>query len=534
MRSLPLFLFGACAAASAAAAPSPAAEAAATQLVRTHVTFLADDLLEGRAAGTRGYDIAARYVAAEFQRLGLQPGATADSYLQPVRLLESKRDYAGARFTLRAAGQPDVSLEPLKDFVAAPVAGTESAEITGEAVFVGYGVHAPDHGYSDFAGVDLTGKIAVVLFNAPAKLAVTARAHFSHRDTKAAELARRGAIGMITVGSTWTAVLASAHLPAATLLAADGAPIDVVAGIRVGGSVSPAGAEKLFARSPRPLAEVNAAAQRSEPQAFPLGVTVTLAATAKERPFSSPNVLALLPGSDPALARDFIVVTSHLDHLGIGPAVNGDTIYNGAIDNAIGVGALLAAAEWFVRHNVKPRRPILFAAVTAEEKGLLGARHLSRNPPLGGRFAANLNVDAGPFFAPLRAAIGMGREHTTLGAVFETVATRLGWAIRPDPRPDERRFVRSDQYAFVKEGIPALRIVAAPESTDPKIDLLEIDRAYWRDRYHQRNDDLAHPIDFPSAGAFAVLLGEVTRAVADDPAAPAYLPGDFFGELFKR
>jgi Zn-dependent M28 family amino/carboxypeptidase len=332
----------------------------------------------------------------------------------------------------------------------------------------------------------------------------------------------------------WATVLAGSRFPAMTLRDAQGALVDVVSAIRVSASTSPSGAGKLFAFSPRAFAEVVAAATRNEPQHFPLGVDVTLSASATQRAVSSHNVLAALPGSDPDLANDYVVITSHLDHLGVGVAVNGDTIYNGAIDNAIGVGSLVAAASYLAENKIQLRRPILFAAVTAEEKGLLGARHLSRTPPAGGRFAANLNVDAGPFFAPLRAAIGMGKEHTTMGAIFETVATRLNWAIRPDPRPEERRFVRSDQYSFVLEGVPALRVLAAPESTDAAIDLAAIDRVYWRDRYHKPNDDLQHAIDFDSAGAFAVLLAEVARAVADSEQPPAWLPGDFFGERFGR
>ena len=520
------------------AASSPA-ETTATQRVRAHVTFLADDLLEGRAAGTRGHELAAAYVASQFAAAGLVPKGVDNSYRQPVQLVESTRDFANARFIVRAPNEPEVALEPLNDFLIAPVPGREFAELAAPAVFVGFGVHAPEQGYSDFAGVDLQGKIAVLFFGAPASLPGTARAHYSDRDTKAQELARRGAIALITVNPPfeetrrpWGTVLAGSRFPAMTLLGTDGQLVDVVAQIAIGGSVSPSGAAKLFARSPRPFHEAVAAASRNEPQNFPLGIELSLAARATQRPVASHNVLAALPGTDSALAHDYVVITSHLDHLGIGAAVNGDTIYNGAIDNAIGVASLLAAAQHLAENKIVTRRPLLFAAVTAQEKGLLGARHLSRNPPAGGRFAANLNVDAGPFFAPLRAAIGMGKEHTTLGPLFEAVARRLDWAIRPDPRPEERRFVRSDQYSFVLEGVPALRVLAAPESTDPAIDLAAIDRVYWRDRYHKPNDDLQHPIHFESAGAFAILLAEVARAAADAEQPPAWLPGDFFGDRF--
>jgi hypothetical protein len=356
-----------------------------------------------------------------------------------------------------------------------PAAGIAASELTAPAVFVGFAIHAPEFNYSDFAaGIDVKGKIAVILAGSPKSLPATAKAHYSREKT--AELVRRGAVGIVTVNPPaedlrrpWPATLLAARFPAASLVGPDGQLVDVVAAIRATALLSPAGAAKLFAHSPKPFAAVVAAADKSTPQHFDFGVVLTIAGRAAIKPFVSANVLAVLPGTDPALARDPIVITSHLDHLGIGTPVKGDAIYNGAIDNAIGVGALLAAARHLAENKLAGRRPIVFAAVTAEEKGLLGARHLSRNPPAGSRWAANLNVDAGPFFAPLRAAIGMGKEHTTLGPLFEATATRLGWAVRPDPKPEERRFVRSDQYAFVREGIPALRVVAAPESTDPKV-----------------------------------------------------------------
>ncbi len=525
----------------AAAAPNPAAESGAGREVQAHVTFLADDLLEGRRAGTRGFDLAARYVATEFLKLGLKPGGPNGSFWQPVQLRETTRDFQASKFIIQTPNKPDLALEPVSEFLIAPALGSESADVSGPAVFVGYGVHAPDQGYSDLEGIDLKGKIAVVLFGAPAKLPGTARAHFSDRDTKATELARRGAIGLITVKTPaeearnpWVNLVASSRFAPASLLGPDGKLVDIVPEIRVGGSTSPGATAKLFAVSPKPFADLVAAAERSEPQHVALGISLTLSARAKEASLATQNVLGILPGSDPALANDYIVVTSHLDHLGIGAAVNGDTIYNGAIDNAIGVASLIAAANYLVEQGVKPRRPILFAAVTAEEKGLLGARHLSRNPPAGGTFAANLNVDAGAFFAPLRAVIGMGKEHTTLGKTFESVATGLNWTIRPDPRPEDRRFVRSDQYSFVREGVPALRVLAAAESTDTAINLTEIDRIFWRDRYHKPSDDLQQSIHYESAGAFAVLLAEVTRQVADSAQPPAWLPGDFFGARFGR
>lgn len=541
------------------------AEVRATRDARAHLEFLGDDLLEGRGTGTRGYDLAAAYVAAQFKRLGLEPAGAGGTFRQPVRLLESTRDLTAARMTIHAEGADDVALQSPADFLARPAGNRQHAEIRAPVVFVGFGVHAPEHGYSDFEGVDLKGKIAVIVANAPAKLPGTARAHYSSNQTKTAELAQRGAIAILSIGTgggggpganaeksgkagaegakksdppapgaAWNAALAGARTPSMVLLNADGALADDRPEIQLTASLNPAHADKLFARSPRPYAELVAATRRSEPTSVPLGVELSIAAGATTRAITCHNVVAVLRGSDPALASDYLVVTSHLDHLGTTTPVNGDAIFNGVMDNAVGVTTLLAVAEHFVTTGARLRRPVLFAAVTAEEKGLLGSRHLSRNPPAGARFVANVNVDMGPFFAPLRAVIGYGSEHSTLGRVLDDVAARLGWAVRPDPAPAQRVFVRSDQYSFVREGVPAIFLEPAPESTDPAIDLGALNREFMRSRYHKRSDDLQQPIDWESIGAFAILTAEVTRTVANLDTSPAWLAGDFFGETFGK
>ncbi len=578
-------------------------ENVATRQVRAHVNYLGDDLLEGRGTATRGYELASAYVVAQFRALGLAPAGADQTYRQTVPLLESIRDIDAAKFTIKRAGTEDVVLQSPADFLTRPSGARESAEVSGAVIFVGFGVHAPEHGYSDFEGVDLTGKIAVILPNAPAKLPGTARAHYANGQTKAAELGRRGAVAYLMVGTgnvpvtapavaaasapagapaaaaaatpatvaenasaasaaaltpaptappattgttpptppapapgpgAWNGSIATARTPAVSLLGPDNSVPDSPPNILIVAALNPARIDKLFAHSPRSFSELVSASQRSEPQPTELGIEVSLAAGAKTRAFSCHNVLAMMPGSDPALANDYVVVSCHLDHLGIGTAVNGDSIFNGVMDNAAGVASMLAAAQALVTREGKPRRPILFAAVTAEEKGLLGSRHLSRNPPAGMRFAANINLDMGPFFAPLRAVIGYGSEHTTLGGVLDLVAGKLNWSVRPDPTPAQRIFARSDQYSFVREGVPAIFLEPAPESTDPTVDLAALNREFMRSRYHKRSDDLKQPIHYESIGAFAILAAEVIHAAANAETAPAWLPGDFFGERFGR
>ncbi|HWA24587.1 MAG TPA: M28 family peptidase [Lacunisphaera sp.] len=521
------------------AVPNFAADAAkATRRVQAHATFLADDLLEGRGTGTRGYALAVRYVATQFARLGLEPGGDGGGYEQPMRFLESTNQLEAGRLVVRHDGRED-SLVPINDMIASPNVSETSASVTAPAVFVGFGVQAPDLGYDDFAGVDLKGKIAVVLQGAPKRFPSTQRAHHTSTEQKRMLAVKHGAVGLVIALPPWeeaihpwAVAVARARFPAMRLLDAAGAVVDGYPELRATAAVNRTATARLLAASGHTAEEVFAKADRGEPQAFDLQAEFTLGGEATLRTVASANVLGWLPGTDPALARQPIVVTAHLDHLGIGAAVNGDTIYNGAMDNAIGIGIVLAAAEELA---TAPRaaRPVLFAALTGEEKGLLGAVHLSRNPPARvEHFAANVNVDMPLFMAPVRSIIAWGAEHTTLGPIATAAAARDAFAVTPDPMPEETIFIRSDQYPFVKSGVPSIYLSSGQQSPDPSVDLRVLWTRHLRERYHKPSDDLNQPIDWPSAGAFAGLVTDILRDVANDPQAPAWLPGDFFGGLF--
>ena len=522
-----------------ALAPARAQDPAALaeRRVRAHVTFLADDLLEGRGTGTRGHGLAMNYVAAQFMRLGLEP-AGDPGFQQPLALRESRLDLDAGKLVIRHAGSAEITLAPINDMIARPAAGVAASEITAPAVFVGFAIHAPEFNYSDFAaGIDVRGKIAVVLTGSPKDLPATAKAHYSREKT--AELVRRGAVGVVSVftpaeerRSPWAFAINSSRFPSMRLINPDGSLVEAYPELRATASVSRTAAAALFKHASRPLTEVFAASERSEPQAFPLEIELTVGGRATVADITSGNVLGWLPGSDPTLAGEPIVVTAHLDHLGIGPAINGDSIYNGALDNALGTAALIAAAEQLTA-GPRLRRPVLFAALTAEEKGLLGATHLARHPPARvRRFAANLNFDMPVILAPVRDVIGIGAEHTTLGASLAVVAAKMNFTLSPDPAPDEVVFVRSDQYPFIRAGVPALFMKSGLRGLDPKQDLAALESDFRKTHYHKPGDDLTRPIHWPSAGTFAVLTAELIRAVADDPVAPAWKPGDFFGSRF--
>ncbi len=523
-----------------ALSPAAANFEVATRRVQAHTTFLADDLLEGRGAGTAGYDLAARYVASQFQRIGLEPGADNGSYLQSMKFLESANRIEAGRLSVRHAGGEDVLL-PVNDMVAYPNISEEKSSVTAPAVFLGFGVQAPELGHDDFAGMDLQGKIAVVLWGAPQQFPSTQRAHHSNREQKRQLVAKLGAVGLVIIQTPsleaiypWALVVSNNRFPSMGLLDASGAVVDGHPRLRAGAAVSRAAANRLFGASGHTAAEVFARAEAGEVLSFDLKAEITVGGEATIRTVTSANVIGWLPGSDPALAGQPVVVTGHLDHLGIGAAVDGDSIYNGAMDNAVGIGLILAAAEQMAA-GPRPARPVLFAALTAEEKGLLGAYHLARTPPSRvQQFAANVNVDMPLFPAPVRSLIAWGAEHTTLGALTLSAATKAGWVVTPDPMPEETIFVRSDQYPFVQSGVPSIYLSSGMKPVDPAVDLAGMWSTHLKTRYHKPSDDLSQPVDWPSAGALAVLITDIVTDTANASPAPAWLPNDFFGGLYGR
>jgi hypothetical protein len=519
----------------------PAVDRAVERAIGGHIAFLADDLLEGRGAGTRGHEIASRYVSTQLGKLGLEPGLGTNGWFQVVPFLESLVIEESRQMSLRHAGGTEVLDCPADFLIAAPFT-TTNASVTAPLVFVGFGVRAPELGYDDLAGVDLRGKIAVVLSKAPSRFPATALAHHSHARQKAKALADAGAVGVISVPTPkdlveapWARQVMQARFPAMRWLGADGQPADVVPQLKVTGSLSPAGAAKVFARGPKPLAEVLAAGERGEVQGFPLNVEATLAVRGEQRRISSPNVIGVLRGSDPKLAGEAVVVTAHLDHQGIGTAVNGDAIYNGAYDNAVGIAMMLESARTLAMEGKRPRRTVVFSAVTAEEKGLRGSEYLAQHFPTGaGRPVANVNLDMVLVTQPTRKFTVLGIEHSTLRGPVEKAAGRAGLELVPDPRPERVTFIRSDQYSFIRQGVPAIfpkvadipGAQAKPGEVTPEV--------FVKDHYHRPSDDLSLPRDGDSSVRFVRFMVDVLRQVADAEEAPRWNKGDFFGEMFGK
>jgi hypothetical protein len=532
-----------CAAAIVTAHAAPAAGRPDVQpeRIRAHVEFLADDLLEGRAAGTRGYDLAARYVAAQMAALGLKPAGTAGTWYQEIEFLEGSPVVPAGRLELLRDGSV-VALESARDFLPALDYFAAQSEIEAPLAFVGFAVHAPERGYDDFAGVDLRGKIAVVLSGGPPTFPSTARAHYSAGLTKNAELVRRGAVGVLTVRTPWDErttpwerIVQQSWRPGMRWLDADGRPANAFPELKRQATLGPSGATAVFAEAAKSLEQVFEDAKAGRSTAFELPGRARLAGQTMTSRRQSANVVGILEGSDPKLRGEHLVLTAHLDGVGRGAAVAGDSIYNGAMDNATGIGVMLEVARALQSAKVRPKRSIVFVATTAEERGLLGADYYAERPTVPrASIVANLNMDMPVAAVPLRDLVAYGAEHSTLGSVVSRAARAEGYVLTPDPRPDEVIFVRSDQYPFVRRGIPALYLDAGEAAIDGSARGRETYDAFLKDRYHQPSDDLSQPIDYGTLAGLARVNARVVLEVANARERPRWNAGDFFGETYGK
>lgn len=520
-------LAGLAAASMAAAAPSqtPAADFTA-EAFRAHVGFLADDLLEGREAGTRGYDLAARYVAAQFEALGLRPAA-GGGWFQPIEFAR-----IGTAGTPRLTVGSHVFING-EQIVFRPSAGGEALALAAPLVFAGYGLDMPTRGFDDYRGLDVRGKIVVVLDGYPEGTPSDVGAHLNSE--KATMAARRGAVGLVTVrtrsdpdGAGWRRYRGTANRPLTTWVGPDGRAF-APHGLAFTATLDRAAAEPLFAEAGRPLAQLIAEAQ---PRGFAFAAPARVereAATADR--FSSANVIAILPGTDPALAGEYVLLMAHLDGLGVRPEGAGnageDRIRNGAMDNATGIATLIEVAREMSEPGNRPRRPIIFAAVTAEEKGLLGAEYLANNPVTDGRIAAVVNLDMPVLTYDFQDVIAFGAEHSTMGPIVERAARRMGVALTPDPLPQEGLFTRSDHYEFVRVGVPAVFLMTgfAGEGRERFTRFLQ-------NEYHSPRDDMALPFDWNAGARFAQLNYLIAREIANGEQAPLWYADSFFGDAF--
>ena len=510
------------------------------QALQAHVSFLADDLLDGRAAASRGYEIAAKYVAAQLQQYGLKPAGDEGGWFQQVPLLEATAVLPGSSAKLTRDNQ-STEFEYSTDYLPGAYFAASNSNVTAPLAFAGFGVEAPDLHYNDFEHVDLAGRIAVIFSGAPAQFPSYARAYHSWSSRKWSKLVEHGAVGVIVIDSPedaqripWERSVALSWVPQMRWLDENGTPVDAFPELKLRFRFNPEAAPRLFEGAERSYAEVLAALTDSIAQGFALPSTMTLTTTTGLRRTTSTNVVGLLEGADPKLKSEYVVVSAHLDHLGKGAAVDGDSVYNGAHDNALGIALLLEMARTLAA-GPRPKRSILFVAFTAEERGLLGSDFFvahSGTPPRS--FVANINIDMPLTFAPTRDVIAYGAEHSSLGPLAATAAGAYGYRISPDLRPQEAAFIRSDQFSFVRRGVPAVALQSGNQSRDAKIDLQAIQLEFRERHYHQPSDDTSLPMDFPAAADLARINRRIVQDVANAANRPRWRPGDFFGRTFRN
>lgn len=519
---------------AALAAPLPADQAA----MKAHVLFLASDAMKGREAGSPEFDIAAQYVAAQFYAAGLRPGGDDGGYLQTVPLVSFRAaDKGGFSWTPRGG-----TARPLvfgEDYVPSANGAKVETRLSAPVVFVGYGIVAPQYGYDDYAGVDVRGKIVAYVGGAPARFGGEERAFFGSAGTKARAAEARGAVGVVTIESPRTAkarpfarIAASYDAPRMTWANPDGTgKVDAPAAPSLG-TLSMAGAAKLFGAAWPGIAKQAAKPDARFKSVAPAG-TLTAVTKTGFTPAASSNVVGMIPGNDPVDGKEVVVLSAHLDHIGVTKPVSGrddgDAINNGALDNAIGIASLIEEAKRFKASGVAPRRTILFLAVTGEEKGLVGSDYFTNHPtmPLSS-IVADVNLDMPILTYRFEDMVVFGAERSTLGPIVRKAVAAIGVTLSPDPMPDEGIFVRSDHFRFVQKGIPS--VFLWPGQKGPGKAAVGY---FMANNYHKPSDDLSQPILWDQGIRFVDANYRIAREIADGPARPVWNAGDYFGTLYK-
>ncbi|OWK28948.1 M28 family metallopeptidase [Sphingomonas mucosissima] len=513
-----------------AAAPLSAGAAA----IKSHVMFLAADAMRGREAGSPEYDIAAEYVAAQFFAAGLKPGGDKGGYAQNVPLVSYKPDGQGTLAITGAAGQSALTFGT--DYIPSSNPRTAETSVSAPVVFVGYGIVAPQYGRDDYRGVDVKGKIVAFVSGSPSKMTGEERAWLGAATTKARFAAERGAVGTIALVTPRSdkqrpfarLVEANDH-SRMTWANADGTGHVEEGGIPALATLSLSGAQKLFAGARTSWAKIARAAEKADATFTPEALPVTVSATTKTKfeQVRSSNVVGVLPGSDPALSREVVVLSAHLDHVGVSGKAE-DKIHNGALDNAIGIASLIEEAKRFQKEG-PAKRTILFLAVTAEEKGLVGSDYFANHPTVPAEsIIANVNLDMPILTYKFEDMVAFGGDRSTLGPIIRGAVEGAGVALSPDPIPDEGIFVRSDHFRFVQKGVPS--VFLWPGQKGPGKAAVE---HFLSTNYHKPTDDLSQPIEWEEGVRFVDVNYRIARNIGDAATRPVWNKGDYFGTLFK-
>ena len=507
------------------------------ELIRSHMTYLASDELKGREAGTPGYDAAAAYVAAEFEKLGVAPAGDDGTYFQTIEFTKSVRDADAVELRVINAIGSTIPLEENVDYV---VSGSstqsESAIMAAQLVFVGYGLVAPDMGRDDYADLDVSGKVVLMLAGTPDGIQTEERAYYGRK--KMSDAFERGATGVITLATptgeriySFKRLVGEGRLQTASMswIGPNGEP-NARAPFAVSARMSMEGATKLFGSVGVNYDEIIAASEADGGlvKGFELPFVVNMAQKSTIERVKSANVIGMIEGSDPALKAEYIVLTAHLDHIGETESFAGDRINNGALDNAAGVSTLLEAAR-LIMAGERPRRSILFVVVTAEEKGLLGAEYFTLNPTVPAEaMVANVNLDMPILTYDFTDVVAFGADRSTIADAVSAAAEEMGMTLSPDPMPDQGLFTRSDHFRFVEIGVPSVFLATGYANGG---------EAAWGEHfaknYHRPSDDMSNALNFDAAAKFATLNVGIALRLANADQRPLWNAGDFFARQFN-
>jgi hypothetical protein len=496
-----------------------------------HVQYLAGDSLEGRETGSHGFDLAAAYVQDQFKQAGLEPAGT-DGYFESVAFHVTQPDPSQSSWELVCDQQTTPVV--LGKEASINIRGVNGGPLDAPAVFVGYGFAVPERGFDELAGLDLRGKVAVAITCGPNSIPGPIRSFYQSSGERWQQLQKAGAVGLVMIANPKTDIpweRAQASKPKTSVVLAD-PELDGLRGLKFSGTINPAYADKFLAGSGHSFAELQALADQGKPlPKFALTFRFRTRTGITQLPaIQSVNVIGLLPGHDPQHKHEYVVLSAHLDHLGIGRPINGDAIYNGAMDNAAGIASLIEAAKALSAQPIK--RTILFIAFTGEEEGMLGSQYYVAHPTVKLKdIVAAINMDMYLPLFPLHYIEVQGLGESSLGNDIRGVAQLNDVEVQFDKQPPQNRFIRSDQASFVRQGIPGLgfKFGWTPDSPEQKIF-----NTWIHDRYHAPSDDLQQPVDTVAAAQFTHIIAQLAMRVANEPNKPAWYPESFYDHLAAK
>ncbi len=492
-----------------------------------YVKVLADDNMEGRETGSAGLRRAQAFVVDHLTKSGLRPLGT-NGFYQPIKFVSRQVVESESSLALVRDGKAQQLTLGNEAFFSTRVDLAPSVEAP--LVFVGYGLRIPENNYDDLAGLDLKGKVVVILAGSPASIPGALSSHYQYVAERAKTLREAGVIGTITIANPanmdipWSRQSVNRNHPSMALA---GPEFNETAGQQLAVAFNPANADLLFAGSGHTFSELLVIAKdRKQLPRFPLVVSVRAKVKLQKTELESANLVAKLPGADPKLKDEYVVLSAHLDHIGIGEPINGDNIYNGAMDNASGSAVLMDVAAALNKSPQKPRRSLIFLFLTAEEKGLLGSKYFTAHPTVpASSMIANINIDMFLPIVPMKAVTVYGLGESDLADSAKAVAESLGIKVQADMEPQRNIFIRSDQYNFIRHGVPALAMKVGYEPGSPEEKLF---KNWLTQRYHAPSDDLNQPVDLSAAAMYEEIIRGLMLRAANEPQRPQWKANSFF------